>query len=466
MQSLIDEMHGRMGLRLESFRLSCGHAEVIPAAEMPAELLEMTDLSGEMCDHRYYDVVQRTLSHDFSLNYFVVRDREGKGSGLSGVQPFFVVEQDILAGMKGKVVRVVEWVRSKFPRFMTLRTLMLGNPAGPGTLGTRVGATEAERAAFVDDLAEVIAAYSRRHKVRLAVFKDFPVEHRQTLTRLTDSSVQDRKAAGFVRLPSMPMTGLLLDQYSSFEDYMNKTLSKVTRKSLRRKFKLTADEKIEFSVTNDVADEAEEVYQLYKQVYDRASMKFEKLTPEFFRELSRQMPDRVRFFLWRRQGKLVAASITLVAKKPEARSQKPEEGDASHKMTGGHGDSLSPCHPVILSPPSPSGSWLLASGSSSSALYDLYLGMEYPLALELSLYFLTIRDVVQWCIENKVSTYYSTPLNYDSKLHLRHHLVPLDLYVRHTSSLLNLPFQFAMRFAEPTRHDKVLPQFANFCDVK
>jgi predicted N-acyltransferase len=196
----------------------------------------------------------------------------------------------------------------------------------------------------------------------------------------------------------------------------------VTRKGLRRKFKATAEEKIEFSVTSDISDCAEEIYRLYLQVYERATLKFEKLTPQYLRELCREMPDRARFFLWRRAGELVAASVTLV--------QLPGEG------------------------------------VGESALYDLYLGMEYPLALDLSLYFVTMRDVIQWSIENGISTYYSTPLNYDSKLHFRHKLVPQDLYVRHTSPVLNPAFQFAMRFAAPTRHDRVLPLFPNVHELK
>ena len=77
-----------------------------------------------------------------------------------------------------------------------------------------------------------------------------------------------------------------------------------------------------------------------------------------------------------------------------------------------------------------------------------------------------MRDVIQWSIDNKIATYYSTPLNYDAKLHFRHKLVPQDLYVRHTSPVLNPAFQFAMRFAEPTRHDPVLPLFSNAHELK
>jgi hypothetical protein len=402
----------------ESYTLARGRVCVVPAFAMPDGLLAQTDLAQQVCDHRYYEVVQRTLGQDFGIHYFVIHDRAGH---FCGAQPFFIVDQNILAGVQGKIAHYAGKVRNKYPRFMTLKTLMLGNPAGPGALGV-VSAAHVDRSGFVAALSEVLAAYSRRHRVRIVVFKDFPAEHRHDMRRLTDGSCNGSAAGDFVRLPSMPMTGLSLAPYASFDDYMTRSLSKITRKGLRRKFKLTgkeAGETIDFSVTNCAENDAEEIHRLYLQVYDRASMKFEKLTPSYFRELGRQMPDRARFFLWKRQGKLVAASVTLAR-----------------------------------------------LGGPESALYDLYLGMEYPLALDLSLYFLTMRDVIQWCIDNRIANYYSTPLNYDSKLHLRHRLIPLDLYVRHTSPVLNPPFKLAMHFAEPTRHDKILPRFANFHDLK
>jgi hypothetical protein len=62
--------------------------------------------------------------------------------------------------------------------------------------------------------------------------------------------------------------------------------------------------------------------------------------------------------------------------------------------------------------------------------------------------------------------YCSSPLNYDPKLHLGCHLVPLDLYVRHTAPLLNPLFGRAVQYLEPTRHDPVLRQFPNAHELR
>ncbi|HUO08076.1 MAG TPA: GNAT family N-acetyltransferase [Phycisphaerae bacterium] len=403
---------------VETYSVSRGTAAVYPAELLPEGILAETRLSQQICDHRYYELVHRSLGHDFPLSYIVLRDRAGR---LRGAQPFFVVDQDILAGMKGKVPEITEKVRQMYPGFLKLKTMMLGNPAGPGAPGIALQPFSTDIGAdhhwFTTALGEAVAEYGRRHGVKIVVFKDVPAEQREAMRGLAEGP-------DFMRIPSMPMTRLPLGQYTSFEDYMSKALSKVTRKSTRRKLKDSAGEKIEMSVTNDVSDCVEEVHRLYLQVYERAGMKFEKLTPQFFLELGRSMPERARFFLWRRRGELIAVSITLV------------------RM---------PSHPDAR----------LEGGGAETMLLDLYLGMEYPLALDLHMYFLTMRDVIQWCIENGISTYYSTPLNYDAKLHLKHELSPLDLWVRHASSILNPAFKFAMRFAEPTKHDKIIPLFPN-----
>jgi predicted N-acyltransferase len=164
----------------------------------------------------------------------------------------------------------------------------------------------------------------------------------------------------------------------------------------------------------DITPHIDEIYPLYLAVHERSALKFETLTKDYFSRLGREMPERVRFFIWRQEGKIIAFSLAFV-----------------------HNDTI----------------------------YDECLGLDYSVALDLSLYFYTLRDVISWAIEQKLKFYCSTPLNYDPKLHLGCELVPLDLYVRHTMSILNPVFQRAVKFLGPTRHDPVLQQFPNASDL-
>lgn len=338
-------------------------------------------------DSRYYEIVDDTLRDGFEHHYIVF--------GNGAVQPILFVRQNIIEGVTGPLRSIVDLVRKKFPRFLTMRALMVGNAAGEG----RPANVSAEA------LANALSEIARQHKASLIVFKDFPREYR--------SRLDDLSRFGYTRAPSMPLTQLELN-FRDFEDFLG-SLGKITRKGLRRKFrKAEAAAKIEMEVVTDIAPFVDEIYPLYLAVHNRSPMKFETLTKEYFVALSQKMPERVRYFLWRQNGKIIAFEMVLVC-----------------------GDTM----------------------------YDECLGMDYSVALELSLYFYTLRDVLSWAIANGFKRYVSTPLNYDPKLHLGCTLAPLDLYVRHTMSILNPIFGRAVKFLEPTRHDPVLKKFPNASDL-
>jgi predicted N-acyltransferase len=207
----------------------------------------------------------------------------------------------------------------------------------------------------------------------------------------------------------MPMTQLAL-HYQNWDEYF-RTLSKATRKDLRRKFrKAERAPKIEMKAVADIAPYIDEIYPLYLQVHERSPLKFETLTKDYFHAIARRMPERAHFFIWRQSSKIVAFSFCLIC---------------------------------------------------DDSIYDECIGLDYLVALELHLYFYTLRDVITWSLEQGLKYYYSNPLNYEPKLHLDCELVPLDLYVRHTSALLNPIFRRVVKYLGPTSHDPVLRRFPN-----
>ncbi|HLW35611.1 MAG TPA: GNAT family N-acetyltransferase [Chthoniobacterales bacterium] len=350
---------------------------------------------GKCKDHRYYELIEETLANDFEFRYAVLEDATGK---VRGIQPILFVQQNLVEGVRGIFRNIVDSIRRKFPRFLTMRVLMVGCAAGPGELD----ATSLEDAKWIAEaLGATLRDYARAKKASLVVFKDFLASHRPAMTTLSKNN--------YVRVPSMPMTRLTTP-FQNFDEYMQ-TLGYVSRKSLRRKFRKTERAaKIEMQVVDDASEVIDQIYPLYLQVHERSPMKFEHLSRDFFLRISKEMPGRVRFFIWRIGDKIVAFSLCLLC-----------------------GDTL----------------------------YDEVIGLDYEVALDLHLYFYTMRDVIQWTIEQKLRCYVSGPLNYDPKLHLGHELAPLDLYVMHTKRWLNPIFQFALRYLEPTRHDPTLKKFPN-----
>jgi predicted N-acyltransferase len=346
-------------------------------------------------DHRYYEIVEKTLTNDFEHHYLLLEDSSGR---VRAIQPIFFVRQSLVEGVRGKIRTIVDAVRKIFPRFLTMRVLMIGCAAGAGDLGVL---EENDERWSADALAPLLFNYARQNKASLVVLKDFYAQYRPALASLCSNN--------YARIPSMPMTRLSL-RYENWDEYF-RTLSKATRKDLRRKFRKTGRAaKIELEIVSEIAPFIEQIYPLYLAVHERSPLKFETLTKDYFRAIAQRMPELARFFIWRQDGKIVAFSFCLVC------------GDA---------------------------------------IYDECIGLDYTVALDLHLYFYTLRDIISWALQQGLKYYYSNPLNYEPKLHLDCELVPLDLYVRHTSALLNPVFRRVIKYLGPTRHDPVLPRFLN-----
>src|SRR5690242_9069033 len=180
--------------------------------------------AGERKDHRYYELVEDTLHPEFEYRYFAIEDGAGT---IRAIQPFFILDQDLCVGAGARLGKAVERVRLLWPRFMRLRTLMVGCVAGEGHLDA---ADEPSGRSYAGLLAEAIVQAARDLGARLVVLKEFPAKYRASLRCFL--------AQGFTRLPSMPMTRVGIE-YASFEDYMNRALNSATRTKLRRKFRAT-----------------------------------------------------------------------------------------------------------------------------------------------------------------------------------------------------------------------------------
>jgi predicted N-acyltransferase len=371
-----------------------GSAKVLTREELYRSPAWQNAFRDKYKDHRFYEIVEQTLGADFEHHYVVLED---EGGTVRAVQPIFLVRQNLVEGVPG-LRAAVDFVRRRFPRFLTMRVLMVGCAAGEGHLGACAPEDEQWVAGA---LHASLKKYARRFNASLVVLKDFPAKYRESLRGFSSN--------GYARFPSMPMTHLSLG-YRDFDEYVA-TLGASTRKDLRRKFRRTAEAApIELEVVNDITPHIDEVYPLYLQVHERSKMKFERLTKDYFCDIGKRMPDRTRFFLWRQHGKIIAFSLCMVY---------------------------------------------------GNTLYDEYLGLDYEVALDLHLYFYTLRDIITWALQQGLDSYCSSPLNYHPKLHLGCDLVPLDLYVMHTGMIVNPIFRHAVKLLGPTRHEPVLRKFPN-----
>jgi hypothetical protein len=352
--------------------------------------------AGQRKDHRYYEIIADTIREHFDYGYFAIRDASGR---VLAVQPYFLLDQDVLEGIKLDRLSLVAGIRCRYPRFLKLRTLMLGCTAGEGHLAISAYLSSA---AVARTLAHGIVAQAHALGAQMIVLKEFPRGDRRDLACF--------EREGFARAPSMPMTTLDID-YRSFDDYMQNVLSAKTRRDLRKKFHAADSSDLKMTVTDNAASFIDELYPLYLQTYERSTFHFEKLTKDYFRRLGCEMSDKTRFFIWYRGNTLMAFALCMV---------------------------------------------------ESDDIFAEYIGLDYDFALDLHLYHYISRDVISWAMTHGYKHFRSSGLNYDPKLHLRHRLDPIDLYVRHVSPVANWIMKLVLPWIVPVRYDRTLRKFSDY----
>jgi hypothetical protein len=351
-----------------------------------------TAFGNDHKDFKYYRLIEETLANDFTFRYMVLVDETDQAVAL---QPLILVDQDLAATTRSFLAGMLRLIRTFWPRFLRARMLMAGCLVGESKIGLIPPASH-ERASAV--LAEALMSYGRSERIRLITAKDFSAELRKTFRPLAE--------AGYTQLDNFPSLVLQLN-FGSFDEYLRTHLSKVTRKGLRRKLRKSdnASPSIQCEVLEDCSDVIDEIYPLYLQVTERSDVNFEVFTKDYFLEAGRRMPGRFRYFVWRRAGKAIAFSFCTI--------------------------------------------W-------NSTIYDNDIGLDYDVAHDLNLYYLTFRDLIEWALRHNLKYYCTAPFNYDPKLRLGLNLVDLDLYVRHTSPFVNTVLRLVAPYFSPAKSDPVL----------
>ena len=164
---------GVSSARRESFSIS-----VVSRADLSGCAPWTSTFTDQRKDYRYYEILDDTVRGDFEYRYFVIVDNNGH---VRTIQPFFLVDQDILEGLGAERVHWISPIRRVYPRFLKLRALMVGCSAGEAHLA-------ANETLPVDVIAEIlsngIVKQARSLNAQLIVLKEFPFSLSQSTSLL------------------------------------------------------------------------------------------------------------------------------------------------------------------------------------------------------------------------------------------------------------------------------------------
>ena len=300
-----------------------------------------------------------------------------------GATTCFVMNYSLDTTISGPLRRISNSIKKLMPNIFSLKVVVCGMPIGQGRIGMAAHREDVVLRAILRRMERI----ARKNKAVITAFKDF--DH--SGTRFLDPLQRE----GFTKFDSLPSTELNV-WFKDFEEYLM-TLSAASRYDLRRKFK-KVDNKIplDMQIVTALDDNTlKDVYKLYLDIVEKHDMGFELLTIDFFRILPKNMPDRTKFFLWRIDGKLVGFLLCLVSK---------------------------------------------------DLLIDYYVGLDYSVTYKYHIYFVKFRDVLNWCIKNKIKKYEMGLTGYEPKRRLGFDFIPLYVYVKLHNKALRPIFNFLCQF--------------------
>lgn len=330
----------------------------------------------------WYSALDRGgLDSQFTFAYGVL-ERSGEPIGIA---PTFLMDLQLDLVPSPFINRFMDFLGKCMPRLRYMRILFIGSPCSEhGTIGLVPGYQLAEVAPVLHDAVRVHASEAG---ARVIVYKDFP----ETYSGVFDSLCARR---GLSKMISYPGTRLPL-KGGGFESYLL-TLKSSRRYKLRKKLSRSREVvKLRAEIVQH-PDPAlvDEIFGLYWQTYQKGKIKFERMTPQFFRLMANE--DVCYFVLLRHceTAKLVAFMLCLRV---------------------------------------------------GSRIINKFVGLDYSLGNNAFLYFRLYEHAIDWASHIGASELCSGQNSYSSKLELGHILISLNNYFEHLNPLLHRLFAHVAR---------------------
>ncbi|HNX91063.1 MAG TPA: GNAT family N-acetyltransferase [Candidatus Omnitrophota bacterium] len=360
---------------------------------------KISDIPKEHWNAVYPNVLEgydffRTLDESnidqFAFYYIIVYEQKKP----VGAAPCFLLDYSLDTSINGPLRRISNAICKVMPRIFSIRAFVCGMPIGQGQIGI---AHDADKVVKV--IMRRMEQMAKKNRASVIAFKDFD----QAACAVLDPIQKE----GFKKIEGLPTT-ILNVWFKDFEEYLN-TLSGGNRYDLRRKFKkVDGKVKIDFEEVVRLEGEAlKDVYKLYLDIVERHDMRFELLPIDFFINISKNMPQNSRYFLWRIDGKLVTFLFCFISK---------------------------------------------------DLFLDYYVGLDYSVAHKYHLYFVKFRDMINWCIKHKIPKYEMGFTGYEPKRRLGFDFVPFYFYVKLRNSMLRPVFDLLCNFLKFENFDPVLKE--------
>lgn len=277
---------------------------------------------------------------------------------------------------RGRITSLVDRVRQKIPRFLSLRLACVGSPCTEClSIGIHPGIPGLWEADLMSCLLAYIEQWASTCGYGLFALKDVPMPMSPALAEAVHRQ-------GLVTMPGLPTAWLRID-FPDIDTYISR-LSVSTRKDMRRKCRAAADVQVE--TVKDLGEMLPRFLALYHETRNRSAWQFEELTPGYFTGILSHLPDNSFCTVYRVGDEVLAFNLLL------------HDGDR---------------------------------------LIDKFFCMDAERGRPYNLYYLSWFENLRFCLKHGIRTYQSGQAYYRNKLRLGSALTENVMFFRHRNPLLH-----------------------------
>ena len=328
----------------------------------------------------WYLALERAgLEDQFKFAYAAVL----RGGEIVAIAPAFQADLALELVLPDEIAPMVAWIGRYVPALRHQRTWFIGSPcAEEGTIGLAPGVSLAD---VLPVLIPAVEQQAKARRVHMTVWKDVPAKAASVLEGAA-------KAAKYFKVPSFPGTEIH-DLPSDFNGFLA-AMPSSQRYHFKKKLK-TSRATLELDCAVIQAPDAKaqaEIWALFMQTYDRATTRFERLTPAFFTELAKA--PTTHFILLRK------------------RDGENEDG----------GDLVA---------------FMLCYFEADCAT-NKFIGIDYTLGDKVFLYFRLFEEFILWANKMGATWLRSGQTGYRAKFDMGHEPAPLYNFAKNSNGLMNM----------------------------
>lgn len=349
---------------------------------------------GSPEDWAFYRAVEESPPDGFRLGAVTVRDATGQ---LVAAAPIFEIAYRLDTPFQGRLRQVSDWANSRRPGLTSVRVLGLGSPLSDScSLGFAPSLSPGERADILATILDRLAGEAEQRQAALIAVKSMGAE------AAPFDGVLDR--AGFAKVTSVPVVTMTVAA-TSLDDYLG-GLKRQHRSYFRNKLKTLDQIRIEYR--RSAAGLEAELVRLYEATLAQSGVSygdFDRIGPDYFRAFLDRQGERARLMLFWKGETLVSFHLFHVG---------------------------------------------------SRRIISNKMGMRYPEARELNLYFINWLKIIEVAIAHRVPEIEMGATTYAAKLLFGGELERRWLHFRFRRPWLNLAARPFLGFFDFERNDAEL----------